>query len=93
MVFPQNGTLLLHKVLQSDAGIYTCTVTGMNTLVHHRQVAGSRGGSRNAFASHYEEGTKGKDASVDSMSRGIGGRKNSSLKTASGSFQIRVMGE
>ena len=86
IVHTNNGSLVLRKVLQSDAGIYNCTVTALNHRFNPNNMMNRDGTtfhSRNKNSG--SKRTKNKSKVFQFETNG--------LKSASSSMRIKVIGK
>ena len=86
IVHANNGSLVLRKILQSDAGIYNCTVTALNHRFNPNNMM-DRDGTMN-----HSKNKKGGSKRTKNKERGSQFERNG-FKSASSSMRIKVIGK
>ena len=86
IVHANNGSLVLRKILQSDAGVYNCTVTALNHRFNPNNMMNHDGTtyhSKNKKGGSKKSRNKEKDSNFET----------NGIKTASSSMRINVIGK
>ena len=84
IVHVNNGTLVLRKILQSDAGIYNCTVTALDHKFK---------GNNNANGINMDERVHTESKELLLIRKVKTSEKNNGFKTAWSSMRIKVIGK
>ena len=92
IVHVNNGSLILRKILQSDAGIYNCTVVAIPQLDHkfksnNKRIRGKEGGR------FYSENNKNSQKVKKNEQERHDSNTRNGFKFASSSMRIRVIGK
>ena len=89
IVHVNNGTLVLRKILQSDAGIYNCTVTALD----HKFKGNNNADGMNVDEIMYTESKELLPRRKVKTSGKNHHSKNNGYKTAWSSMRIKVIGK
>ena len=89
IVHVNNGTLVLRKILQSDAGIYNCTVTALD----HKFKGNNNANGINMDERVYTESKESLPSRRGKTSEKNHHNKNNGFKTAWSSMRIKVIGK
>ena len=89
IVHVNNGSLILRKILQSDSGIYNCTVVAITQLDHKFQSNNkmNRGGT---FYSENNKNSRSRKVKSNEKERH---ESTNGFKSASSSMRIKVIGK
>ena len=89
IVHVNNGTLVLRKILQSDAGIYNCTVTALD----HKFKENNNANGINMNERVYTDSKESLNTRKIKTSRKNHHSKDNGFKTAWSSMRIKVIGK